>query len=229
MSPQAAPGPAPPMEPSRPDPDALLARVAAEEARERGGKLKVFLGAAPGVGKTFAMLDAARQLRQQGVDVVVGVVETHGRAETEALLEGLEVLPRQSLEYRGKVLAELDLDALLRRRPQVALVDELAHTERPRRPPRAPLAGRRGTARRRHRRLHHGQRPAPREPQRRRRADHRRPRARDRARRLLRPPARRRPDRPAAARADRAAAPGQGLPARATRRRRSRRSSRRPT
>ena len=119
------------MEPTRPDPDALLARVVAEEARERGGKLKVFLGAAPGVGKTFAMLDAARQLRQQGVDVVVGVAETHGRAETEVLLQGLEILPRQTLEYRGKTLAELDLDALLRRRPQVALVDELAHRNAP--------------------------------------------------------------------------------------------------
>lgn len=119
------------MEPSRPDPDALLASVAAEQARQSGGKLKIFLGAAPGVGKTYAMLGAARELTRQGVDVVVGIAETHGRPETEALLEGLEVLPRQRLEYRGKVLTELDLDTLLRRRPRVALVDELAHRNAP--------------------------------------------------------------------------------------------------
>ena len=115
----------------RPDPDALLAHVNAAEAKERGGKLKVFLGAAPGVGKTFAMLGAARELRKQGVDVVVGIAETHGRAETQALLEGLEVLPRHRLDYQGRGFEELDLDSLLRRRPQVALVDELAHTNVP--------------------------------------------------------------------------------------------------
>ena len=115
------------MELRRPDPDRLLARVAADEVRARRGKLKLFLGAAPGVGKTYAMLGAARELRKQGVDLVVGVVETHGRQETEAMLEGLEVLPRQRIEYRGRTLEELDLDALLRRRPVVALVDELAH------------------------------------------------------------------------------------------------------
>lgn len=119
------------MNSQRPDPDALLAHVTAAEARERRGRLKVFLGAAPGVGKTYAMLSAARGLRQQGVDVLVGLVETHGRPETEALLEGLEVLPRQKLEYKDKTFEELDLDALLRRRPQVALVDELAHTNVP--------------------------------------------------------------------------------------------------
>jgi len=119
------------MEQRRPDPDVLLARVAAAEEQERRGKLKVFLGAAPGVGKTFAMLNAAHELRRQGKDVVVGLVETHGRAETEALVSGLEVLPRQRLDYKGKTLEELDLDALLRRRPQVALVDELAHTNAP--------------------------------------------------------------------------------------------------
>lgn len=107
--------------------DALLAGI----RKERGGRLKVFLGAAPGVGKTFAMLNAARDLRREGVDVVVGLVETHGRRETEALLDGLEVLPRQRFDYHGKTLTELDLDALLRRRPQVALVDELAHTNAP--------------------------------------------------------------------------------------------------
>ncbi len=115
----------------RPDPDALLAQVAAAEEQERRGRLKVFLGAAPGVGKTYAMLNAAREMRRQGKDVVVGIVETHGRAETQALLEGLEALPRQSLEYKGKTFEELDVDALLRRHPEVALVDELAHSNAP--------------------------------------------------------------------------------------------------
>ncbi len=95
------------------------------------GRLKMFLGAAPGVGKTFEMLSAAKARYQEGVDVVVGVVETHGRKETEALLEGLEIMPRREVEYRGRTLAEMDLDALLARRPQLALVDELAHTNAP--------------------------------------------------------------------------------------------------
>ena len=107
--------------------DALL--DAASEERER--RLKVFLGAAPGVGKTFAMLSAARELKRQGVDVVVGLVETHGRAETQALLEGLEELPRRPVEYRGKSFTEFDLDAALARRPAVVLVDELAHRNLP--------------------------------------------------------------------------------------------------
>ena len=98
---------------------------------EGRGKLKIFLGASPGVGKTFAMLEAARQLLKTGVDVVVGLVETHGRVETEALVEGLELLPRQRLDYRGQSLEELDLDALLTRRPRLALIDELAHTNVP--------------------------------------------------------------------------------------------------
>lgn len=112
---------------ARPSPDALLA----EAARERRGTLKVFLGAAPGVGKTYEMLKAAHALRAEGVDVVVGLVETHGRAETAALLEGLELVPRRRVAYRGQVLGEMDLDALLARRPAVALVDELAHTNAP--------------------------------------------------------------------------------------------------
>ena len=111
----------------RPSPDALLA-TAQEGVR---GRLKIFLGAAPGVGKTYEMLSAARSRRQDGADVVVGVVETHGRRETEALLSGLEVIPRRSVEYRGRALAEMDLDALLARRPQLALIDELAHTNAP--------------------------------------------------------------------------------------------------
>ena len=104
----------------RPDPDQLLARVVADEAEEQRGKLKVFLGGAPGVGKTYAMLSAARELGKQGVDIVGGGGETHGRKETEALLAGLEVLPRQRIEYREQVREEMDLDALLRRRPRLS-------------------------------------------------------------------------------------------------------------
>jgi two-component system, OmpR family, sensor histidine kinase KdpD len=111
----------------RPSPDALL-ETAQQGAR---GRLKLFLGAAPGVGKTFEMLSAAKARYQEGVDVVVGVVETHGRRETEALLDGLEIVPRREVEYRGRTLAEMDLDALLARHPQLALVDELAHTNAP--------------------------------------------------------------------------------------------------
>lgn len=107
--------------------DALLGAL----QRERGGQLKVFLGAAPGVGKTYAMLNAARDLHRQGVDVVVGLVETHGRAETQALIQGLEVLPRRRVDYRGRTLEEMDLDALIARKPKVALVDELAHLNAP--------------------------------------------------------------------------------------------------
>ena len=115
----------------RPDPDELLARVQEAESRQARGKLKIFFGAAAGVGKTYAMLEAAREQRTQGVDVVVGWVETHGRVETEALLEGLEILPRRELEYRGTTLREFDLDAALARRPTLVLVDELAHTNAP--------------------------------------------------------------------------------------------------
>lgn len=114
----------------RPDPDALLARVAAEAQPPRT-RLKLFFGAAPGVGKTYAMLESARRLRAEGTDVVIGVVETHGRAETRALLEGLEVLPRRALVHRGVRFEELDLEAALARRPAVLLVDELAHTNAP--------------------------------------------------------------------------------------------------
>ena len=111
----------------RPDPEALL--IAA--AREGKGRLKVFLGAAPGVGKTWDMLSAARRRRADGTDVVVGVVETHGRAETEAQIGDLPVLPRRPVGYRGRVLEEFDLDAALARRPGLLLVDELAHTNAP--------------------------------------------------------------------------------------------------
>ncbi|HKT58568.1 MAG TPA: sensor histidine kinase KdpD [Gemmatimonadales bacterium] len=119
------------MSPQRPDPDALLQRVRAEEARERRGQLKVFLGASPGVGKTFTMLEAARAKRVEGLDVVVGVAETHGRAETARLLEGLDVIPRKEIEYRGVRLEEFDLDAALARHPALLVVDELAHTNAP--------------------------------------------------------------------------------------------------
>ena len=112
---------------NRPEPEALLA----EAAREGRGRLKVFLGAAPGVGKTYAMLEAAKARRKEGIDVAVAVVETHGRAETERLLDGLEVLPRAYLPYGGRLLPEMDLDLLLKRRPRLALVDELAHTNIP--------------------------------------------------------------------------------------------------
>src|SRR5262245_26002334 len=112
----------------RPNPDELLARVQAEEAESARGKLKIFFGYVAGVGKTYAMLEAARREKLEGIDVVVGYVEPHGRTETEALLEGLETLPPRLVPYRGVVLREFDLDAALARRPQLLIVDELAHT-----------------------------------------------------------------------------------------------------
>ncbi len=115
----------------RPDPDALLAQVKHEESRARRGKLRIFFGAAPGVGKSYAMLEAAQELKADGVDVVVGYVELHGRPDTEALLDGLEILPPLRLEHRGIALAEFDLDACLARAPAVVVVDELAHTNHP--------------------------------------------------------------------------------------------------
>jgi two-component system sensor histidine kinase KdpD len=113
-------------EKTRPDPDALLKEVEREETKK--GRLKIFLGYAPGVGKTYAMLNDAHVLKKRGIDVVVGFVETHKRAETEALLSGLELLPRKKLEYRGITLGEMDIGAILARHPAVVLVDELAHT-----------------------------------------------------------------------------------------------------
>ncbi len=110
----------------RPSPEALLAAARREDGRV--GKLRIFVGAAPGVGKTYEMLQQAHARRKDGYDVVVGIVETHGRKETEALLEGLEVVPRRRLEYKGQSLEEMDLDAIIARRPQIVLVDELAHT-----------------------------------------------------------------------------------------------------
>ena len=116
---------------SRRDPDALLAKIQREEANRRRGKLKIFFGAAAGVGKTYAMLAAAHEKRGEGVDVVVGIVETHGRADTAALLQGLEALPARTVEHRGTRLREFDLDAALRRRPKLVIVDELAHSNAP--------------------------------------------------------------------------------------------------
>ncbi len=108
----------------RPSPDALLRQV----SREGQGRLKIFIGAAPGVGKTYKMLTAAQTAREEGIDVVIGIVETHGRAETQALLEGLKIVPRRQIDYKDHVLEEMDLDAILARRPALVLVDELAHT-----------------------------------------------------------------------------------------------------
>ncbi|MCE7874763.1 sensor histidine kinase KdpD, partial [bacterium CPR1] len=115
----------------RPNPEDLLAVVQAEEQRAHRGRLKIFLGYCAGVGKTYAMLEAARQKREEGVQVLVGWVDTHGRIETQAMLEGLEVLPRRARSYREVELEELDLDQILELKPQLVLVDELAHTNVP--------------------------------------------------------------------------------------------------
>src|SRR5476649_2392397 len=112
---------------ARPSPDALL-KAAQKETR---GKFKIFFGAAPGVGKTYEMLQAAHRRKAEGIDVVAGIVETHGRAETEALLVGLEIVVRRAIDYKGRVLHEMDLDTILARRPALVLVDELAHTNAP--------------------------------------------------------------------------------------------------
>ncbi len=115
---------------TRPNPDELLTQVKAEEEQKRRGKLKIFLGYAPGVGKTYTMLEAAR-LKRKDTDVVIGIVETHGRVETEALLENMEIIPRRQVEYRGIKLTEMNLDAVLARHPQLVIVDELAHENAP--------------------------------------------------------------------------------------------------
>src|SRR6201992_987330 len=114
---------------SRPSPEALL--EAARREDRASGRLKIFLGAAPGVGKTYEMLQSAHARLKAGADIVVGFVETHGRVETEALLRGLAVIPRQTIEYRDQVIEEMDIDAVIARKPQIALVDELAHTNAP--------------------------------------------------------------------------------------------------
>jgi two-component system sensor histidine kinase KdpD len=119
------------MEESRRNPELLLAQIQAEEQKEKTGKLKIFLGAAPGVGKTYAMLQEALLRKSQGVDVIVGLVETHGRQETSKLVTGLEILPKQNIEYKGQALQEFDLDAAITRKPVLILVDEMAHTNAP--------------------------------------------------------------------------------------------------
>src|SRR5215468_7656536 len=111
----------------RPDPDRLLAEVKAQEARAARGRLKIFFGASAGVGKTYAMLLAAQAMRRTGSDVVVGLVETHGRSETAALLEGLEQIPPLVLDVQGTSIREFNLDGALDRKPALILVDELAH------------------------------------------------------------------------------------------------------
>src|SRR4051812_18347295 len=118
-------------EPERPNPDEILARVKRKEAEASRGKLKIFFGMCPGVGKTYAMLQAARAKQVENTEVVVGIVETHGRKETEALLEGMPIMPRTQIAYRGTTLREMDLDAILTWHPGLAVVDELAHSNAP--------------------------------------------------------------------------------------------------
>src|SRR5579871_3885268 len=118
-------------EPLRPSPDALLAALQNDAAKGKRGRLKVFLGMSPGVGKTYAMLEAAQRELKAGHDIVIGYVETHGRKETDALTAGLQLIPRKTFEHRGITLTEMDLDGVLARHPRIALVDELAHTNAP--------------------------------------------------------------------------------------------------
>ncbi len=217
------------MENERPDPDRLLAEVTAREAETRRGRLRIYFGASAGVGKTFAMLAAARALRSEGKDVVAGVVETHGRKETEALLQNLPILPPAEIAYQGRTLREFDLDGALARHPALILVDELAHTN---------VQGSRHPKRwqdidelleRRRRRVHDAQRAAPREPERRRRRNHRHQRLGDGARFLFRQGRRGRAGRRLGRRSPRASQGRQGVPARADRARREPTSSARAT
>ncbi|MFN0054986.1 MAG: sensor histidine kinase KdpD, partial [Planctomycetales bacterium] len=116
------------MEVTRPNPDALLAQIRADESQTKRGTLRIFFGYAAGVGKTYSMLESAHQAVQQGREVVVGYIEPHARPETQALMTGLDVIPAREVAYRGMVLREFDVDATLARHPDVVLVDELAHT-----------------------------------------------------------------------------------------------------
>ena len=194
--------------------DEVVASLRAEAPSSGKGRLKIFFGYAAGVGKTYDMLLAARAQKKAGVDVVVGYVEPHGRPETEALLEGLEVLPLRTVEHRG-----IDAQGVRPRRgpPPQARPGARRRTgphQRARLAARQAVAGRGRTAGRRHQRLHDAQRPAPRDPQRRHRPDHRRGRARDGARRRLRPGRRGPGHRPAARRTAGAVCRRQGLRAR---------------
>ena len=143
-------------------------------AEQERGQLRIYLGAAAGAGKTFDMLSEGHRRAERGADVVVAFVETHGRPHTAALLDGLEIIPRARIAYRGTTFEEMDLDAVLARKPEIALVDEFAHTNVPGLAARQALGGRRGAAGRGHRRHLQRQHPAPRVPQRRRAEDHRR-------------------------------------------------------
>ena len=146
------------------------------------GKLRLYLGAAPGVGKTYAMLNEGWRRKERGTDVVIGWVQDHGRPQTDAQIRDLEIFPRRTVEYRGQTLEEMDLDGLLARKPELVLVDELAHTNAPGSTPRQAMAGRRGAPRRRHQRHLDHQPPASGVAQRRGGADHRGRPARDGAR-----------------------------------------------
>src|SRR5262249_16416015 len=137
----------------RPSPEALLEAARREE--RQSGRLKMFVGAAPGVGKTYEMLQQARARKQDGYDVVVGAVETDGRAETQALREGLEIVPRKRLEYRGQSLEEMDLDAVIARHPQIVPGRRARPHQRARQPPSQALPRRRRAAQTRNRRLYH--------------------------------------------------------------------------
>ena len=114
--------------PDRPDPDTLLENIKHEEEQKNQGRLKILLGMCAGVGKTYAMLQSAQEFVRRGVPLVAGFVETHGRSETEALLNGLKVLPRMKISYRGREFEDFDIDTVLAEKPQIVLVDQLAHS-----------------------------------------------------------------------------------------------------
>ena len=120
-----------PTDNTRPDPDVLLHALEEEEKQAAKAKLKIFFGMCAGVGKTYDMLKSAHEVKAKGTDVVIGIVETHQREETEALLAGLPTIPRKKIEYKGTTVEEMDLDAIIARKPRLVLVDELAHTNAP--------------------------------------------------------------------------------------------------
>ncbi len=153
----------------------MLARLETDGEIRRAGRLRVYLGMAPGVGKTYEMLQEAHRRVARGTDLVVGFVEAHGRPRTEELLDGLEIIPRRRIEYRGVTLEEMDTDAVIERHPAVALVDELAHTNAPGSPRTKRWQDVERHPRRRNRRHQHLQRAAPRVGRRCGRDDHRRP------------------------------------------------------
>ena len=192
---------------NRPSPDALLDHA----ERETRGRLRIFLGAAPGVGKTYEMLMSGRARMADGLDVVIGVVETHGRKETEALVEGFEVIPRRRVDYKGRQLEEMDLDAILARRPDAGPRRRTRPHQRAGQPASQALSRRPGNPGAGHRRLFDAQHPACRKPERRRGADHPRQGSRDGSRFDHRPGRRHRDHRHHARRPDQAPGRGQGL------------------